>query len=65
MQCRLLLEKTEWKHSVPAKAGVSDGYFYLPDRLCRPVPRPSLEIINAGSNGKINTDFYANSADAH
>jgi hypothetical protein len=65
MQCRSLSEKTEWKHSVPAKVVVVERHFYRPDRLSRPVPRPLLEIINAGSNGKINTDFYANSADAH
>jgi hypothetical protein len=65
MQCRLLYEKTEWKHSVPAKAGALNRYSYQPDRLYRPVPRPLLEIINAGSKAKINTDFYANPKRGH
>jgi hypothetical protein len=40
MQCRLLYEKTEWKHSVPAKVGVLDRHLCRPDHLFRPVPPP-------------------------
>jgi hypothetical protein len=65
MQCRLLYEKTEWKHSVPAMVGVLDRHFCRPDPSFQTSPAPLLEIINAGSKAKINTDFYAKPVDGH
>jgi hypothetical protein len=65
MQCCLLYEKTEWKHSVPAMVGVLDRYLYRPDPSFQTSPAPLLEIINAGSKAKINTDFYAKPTHGH
>jgi hypothetical protein len=65
MQCCLLYEKTEWKHSVPAMVGVLDRYLYRPDPSFQTSPAPLLEIINAGSKAKINTDFYTKPTHGH